>query len=222
MFFVVKFLTKKMYQYQTQIRFPKNNFMKSTILATLFLIATVSTTHAQFLKLGAMGGANAVKVSGKSFNDQFDYGYWAGGFAEIKLSKNWFLKPEVQFSESRLRNTTNFKSIYQSLVNTDTLGHIKLQYLSIPITLNYKIANILALNFGAQYGIQLDNHQTLLKNGQDAFKSGDFSVLGGATIMLGRFRVSGEYVIGLNNLNDIDNQDHWKNQTIRAGIGFVL
>jgi hypothetical protein len=196
--------------------------MKTTILATLFLIAAVSTTNAQFFKLGVMGGANSVKVSGKSFNDQFDYGYFAGAFLEVKTGHNWFIKPEVLFSESQLRNTSDFHNIYKNLIDTITNGHIKLQYLSIPITLNYKIANILALNLGAQYGIQLNDHKTLLKNGQDAFKSGDFSVLGGATIMLGRFRVSGEYIVGLNNLNDIDNQDHWKNQTIRAGIGFVL
>lgn len=196
--------------------------MKTTILATLFLIAAVSTTNAQFLKLGVMGGANSVKISGKSFSDEFDYGYFAGTFLEIKTGKNWFLKPEVQFSESQLKNTSNFRSIYKNLVNTDTLSNIKLQYLTIPITLNYKIANVLALNFGAQYGIQLDNHKTLLKNGQDAFKNGDFSVLAGATIMVGRFRIAGKYIIGLNNLNDIDNQDHWKNQTIQAGVGFVL
>lgn len=210
-----------MYQNLILIRFPKNIIMKKILFASIVLFVAFSG-KAQFIKVGAMAGANAVKISGQSFNNEFNVGYWAGAFVEMGLGNNWFIKPELQFSESQLRNTTDFKSIYKNLLNSDTLSHINLQYLSIPITLNYKIANILALNAGAQYGIQLDKHKTILKNGQDAFSNGDLSLIAGATIMLGKFRVSARYLIGLNNINDIDSQDKWKSQSLQAGIGFVL
>ena len=35
-------------------------------------------------------------------------------------------------------------------------------------------------------------------------------MVGGAQLKLAAFRVSGRYVVGLNNLNDIDNRDRWK------------
>jgi hypothetical protein len=28
--------------------------------------------------------------------------------------------------------------------------------------------------------------------------------------------------VGLNNLNDIDNKDQWKNQSVQLGVGFTL
>jgi hypothetical protein len=28
--------------------------------------------------------------------------------------------------------------------------------------------------------------------------------------------------VGLNNINDIDNRDKWKNQSIQLGVGFTL
>ncbi|HET9431059.1 MAG TPA: outer membrane beta-barrel protein, partial [Chitinophagaceae bacterium] len=101
--------------------------------------------------------------------------------------------------------------------------NVKLNYLSVPILLNYKlIGNLLTLQAGPQFGILLDNNKTLLQNGGNAFKEGDFSMVGGAQLKLAAFRVSGRYVVGLNNLNDIDNRDRWKNQGFQLSVGFAL
>ncbi len=195
--------------------------MKS-IFAIAALLLTTSLANAQFLKIGVKGGANVSKLSGKSFNDQFGLGYWAGAFAEIKTGKNWYLAPEVQFSENTQRQSSGFKSIYQNLSNIDTLKKIKLQYLSMPIVLGYKIANVLAFEAGAQFGILMDKNQKLLQNGKDAFSRGDISLLGGVSVHLRSLRISARYGYGIKNVNDIDKQDKWHSQTIQAGVGFVL
>jgi hypothetical protein len=62
----------------------------------------------------------------------------------------------------------------------------------------------------------------LLKNGQQAFKSGDFSMLGGVQLNLGGLRLGGRYQVGLNNLNDIDNSNKWKNQGFQVYAGVKL
>lgn len=49
-------------------------------LAAALLLSNV--LMAQF-HLGIKAGANVTKVDGKSFKDQFRYGYHLGGFAEI-------------------------------------------------------------------------------------------------------------------------------------------
>ncbi len=47
-------------------------------------------------------------------------------------------------------------------------------------------------------------------------------MLGGVQLNLGSAKVGGRYVVGLNNINDIDNRDEWKNQGFQLYVGFRL
>ena len=53
----------------------------SVVLVTLFL---ANAAMAQFT-LGVKAGANIFKVEGKSFKDEFNYGYHLGGFANFGI-----------------------------------------------------------------------------------------------------------------------------------------
>ena len=55
---------------------------------------------AQF-HIGIKAGANVNKIDGKSFKDQFRYGYHVGGFAEIGLGDKFGIQPEVVFNQYR-------------------------------------------------------------------------------------------------------------------------
>jgi hypothetical protein len=44
-------------------------------------------------------------------------------------------------------------------------------------------------------------------------------MLGGAQIKISKFVGSARYVVGLNNLNDIDNKDKWKSQGFQLAVG---
>lgn len=195
--------------------------MKRISIVALLAFA-VNFSFAQFIKIGPKGGVNLTKVTGQSFKDEFNLGYYAGGFVELNLGKKWYIQPEVLFNETSIRRTNDFASLYNNLLKTDSLKNIKLQYLSVPLMLGYKIANVLSLEAGAQYGIKMNKQETLLQNGKEAFKNGDFSLLAGVQFRLSKFRVSARYAVGLNSINDIDNRDQWKSQTIQAGIGFVF
>jgi len=68
----------------------------------------------------------------------------------------------------------------------------------------------------------MNQDKNFLQNGEAAFKSGDFSMALGAQVKIAQFRFTGRYLIGLNNINDIDNQDKWTNQVIQLSVGIAL
>src|SRR5215510_8976545 len=113
--------------------------MKTKLAIMAVALLTMQAASAQF-RLGAKAGANLVKVDGKSFKDEFRYGYHVGGFAEIGLTKDGklTLQPEVLFSQYSTTLDSNFKSVYQNVINSNQ-SHVKLNYLSVPILVNYKL-----------------------------------------------------------------------------------
>lgn len=176
---------------------------------------------AQF-RLGIKGGANITKVEGVSFRDEFRYGYHLGGFAEIGLGKKFSLQPEVLFNQYQTRADSSFRSVYENAVNFSQYRDVKLNYLSIPVMLNYKVGSLLTLQAGPQFGILMDQSKNLLQNGRDAFKNGDFSMAGGAVINIAKIRLTGRYFAGLNNISDISDKNKWRNQGFQLSLGFAL
>src|SRR5688572_666372 len=160
---------------------------KLLTLAAAVLLSTIAM--AQF-HLGVKGGANIIKVDGKSFKDEFRYGYHLGGFMEIRAGNKLVFQPEVLFNQYSTTIDSNFSHIYQ--VNSNAQTDVKLSYLSIPLLLNYKlIGSFISLQAGPQFGVLINNNKNLLQNGGEAFKNGDFSMIGGVLVKLGSFRVNG-------------------------------
>jgi opacity protein-like surface antigen len=189
-----------------------------TILPFALLLAATSVS-AQGVKVGFRAGANVNKIDGKSFSDEFRFGYHAGGAAEIMFSEKWGIQPEVLFNQSNTRTGYSFDTLYES-INPGSLKDVKLNYLSIPLLLNYRPVKFITLQAGPQFSVLMSKDRSLLKDGQEAFKNGDLSLLGGVQVSIFNFRVYGRYGIGLANINDIDNRDKWKSQTIQVGAGF--
>lgn len=185
------------------------------------LVFFTQSAMAQF-NLGIKGGVNINKVDGKAFRDEFRYGYHLGGFAEIGLGGKLSIQPEVLFNQFQTRADSSFKNVYQNSVNISNYQNVKLNYLSIPLLVNYKLGSLFSLQAGPQYGILIDQSKNLLQNGKEAFKKGDFSLIGGAQIHLSRLRLTGRYVVGLSNISDISNQNKWRNQGFQLSLGFAL
>ncbi len=194
--------------------------MKTKLFSLALALLISQFMMAQF-HLGVKAGANISKVDGKSFKQEFRYGYNLGGFAEIGLGPKFSFQPEVLFNQYSSTLDSNYKSIYQNVIASDQ-SKVKLNYLSIPLLLDYKFLGPVHLLAGPQFGILMSQDKNFLQNGADAFKKGDFSLVAGAQLKLAQFRVTGRYVIGLSNINDIDNQDKWKNQVIQLSLGIAL
>lgn len=196
--------------------------MKTKLFLSALLLSVCIISFGQGIKVGIKAGANVGKIDGKAFKEEFKYGYHVGGFAELKLSKKLSIQPEVLWNQVNSDTSADFRSLYKDALNLNTLSNVKLGYLSVPVLVNYKLANILTLQAGPQFGILIDKHRTVLQNGGDAFKKGDFSVLAGAQLNISSLRIYGRYNIGLANLNDIDNKDKWKSQGFQVGVGVAL
>ncbi len=192
--------------------------MKAKLLLTAAITIISIGAFAQSFKIGAKGGATLNKMTGQTFDEKFTYGYHVGGFATIGLGKKFAIQPEVLFNQINVDTSDKFSSVYQF----NKLNSVQLKYLTIPILLNYNVGKLVSLQAGPQFGILMNKSNTFVENGRDAFKGGDFSMLGGIQLNVSHFRVYGRYAIGLNNLNDIDNKDQWKNQSIQLGIGLTL
>jgi hypothetical protein len=194
----------------------------------LALVAMVSTIVVQaqkqtngtvpILQAGLKVGTNIFKVDGKSFKDEFRFGYHAGGFIQLKLSDKWQLQPEVMWNQYNTKTDTSLGNIYK----LSNIKDVKLNYLSIPVLLTYNPTKFVSFQAGPQFGILIDKNKGLFDNGKQAFKSGDLSMLGGVQLNMGNLRINGRYVVGLSNINDLDNKDKWKNQGFQISLGMRI
>jgi hypothetical protein len=187
-------------------------------LATLF----VSTSLMAQFHIGFKVGSNITKIDGYSFSEKFNYAYHIGGFAEIGLGQKFGLQPEVLLNQYSSTVDSNYRNIYQDVLSSQQYK-VKLNYLSIPVLLNYKVlGNFLSLQAGPQFSILMNHDKNLLENGTEAFKKGDFAMLGGLQFKFSAIRITGRYAIGLSNISDLGNSDEWKSQGFQVSFGLAL
>ena len=192
---------------------------RNAFVLSVSLVLAMLHTQAQGFHIGIKAGANLFKVDGESFSQEFKFGYSVGAFSEINFTSSWGLQPELLFNQTNYRTGTQFSNVYPDGVN-DVKG--KLNYLSIPVLLSFRPIPLLSLQAGPQFGILLNQDEHLVNNAQEAFKKGDLSFVGGAQLNLASIKVGARYVIGPNNINDLPNENNWKNEGWQIYAGFRL
>ncbi len=194
--------------------------MKIKLAATVILLTVFSTvTFCQKVNVGIKAGTDLHKVTGKSFDEEFKFGYHVGAFAEIKVKKIG-IQPEVYFSQVSTNTKTGTNS---GAVLNGVDAKLKFSYLNIPILANIYFNKNVALQAGPQFGIVMNESNSIISNGEDAFKKGDFSLVGGLQVKVLKFIIFGRYIVGLNNRNDIPNDisnEKWKSQSVHLGLGY--
>ncbi|MBL0232296.1 MAG: PorT family protein [Chitinophagaceae bacterium] len=194
--------------------------MKTKLLLIPALMLFSMASMAQF-HIGVKAGSNITKVEGKSFKDEFRYGYSLGGFLEIRAGNKLVVQPEVLWNQYATRVDSNYSNVYHNVFNGN--ANVKLNYLSIPIVVNYKlIGSFLSLQAGPQFGILIDQKKTALQNGGEAFKHGDLSMLAGLNFKIANLRLNARYAVGLNNISDLPDQGKWTNQGFQVSVGLAL
>lgn len=189
-------------------------FFLSILLAMIF----ATGAYAQGFQLGIKGGTNIYKITNESFDQQFRYGYSIGGFAVLNFTKHIGIQPEVLWNEARTQTGSEFNVVYQGA----SFENITLNYLSIPVLLNITPAKILTFQIGPQFGILVNQNDNLFANGKNAFKKGDFSMIGGAQLNLAWLKIGARYFVGLSNLNDLPQQAKWNNQGFQLYLGIRI
>jgi len=192
---------------------------KTGILVLAISILTGSRGLAQGFHLGLKIGTNISQITGRSFDQGFQWGFSAGAFAELNFTSKWGIQPELLFNQTQTQTASNFNDVYDQGINS---RNVSLNYLSIPILLSYKIIPLLSIQLGPQFGILMNTSQNITTNGINAFKNGDFSMVGGAQLNLGMLNFGARYIYGFTNLNDVTNDDTWKNQNFQLYLAFKL
>jgi hypothetical protein len=195
---------------------------KVSFLVMSILTISCAQIKAQGFHLGLKAGTNISQITGRSFDQGFQWGFCAGAFAELNFTSKWGIQPELLFSQTKTQTASNFNDIYVEGINSQS---VSLNYLTIPILLSYKIIPLLSLQLGPQFGILMNTSENITTNSINALKSGAVSMVGGAQLNVGGFKFGARYIYGFSNLNNLPppgNVDTWKNQNFQLYIGFRL
>ena len=195
--------------------------MKNYLLfyATFFLCLS---GYSQTTRYGLTLGGNFTELNGKGVNNTYSLGFITGAYAKAPLNDKWTLQPELFFNFANAQKGDDFLEVYNDNGNQNARNSIELSYISVPVLFEYKVTKLLALDAGPQYDFLLDDNENLVANGNRAFKVNNLSVSGGAELNLTGIRVFANYVLGVSNVNDIDNRYKWHKNQALVGFNFNI
>ncbi|MFM6993517.1 MAG: outer membrane beta-barrel protein [Sediminibacterium sp.] len=192
--------------------------MKKIILITSLFISLTVSAQEKF-GIGIKVGQNFSSVNSVAV-DRHAASYHGGVTAQIGLTEKISLVPELLLSQTKLSTNPSIIDVLGDNNLKPETYH--LNYLMVPLLVQVKPFSGLLLQAGPQYGILLDQKKDGIENAQLAFKQGEFSFVGGAKLNLGGFFVYGRYVVGLQNINDLQDQAKWKTTQWQLGLGMNL
>lgn len=190
---------------------------KSILIATLLIACTVSAQEK--FGIGIKIGQNFSSVNSVAV-DRHAASYHGGITAQIGLTEKISLVPEVLLSQTKLATNPSIIDVLGDNSLKPETYH--LNYIMLPLLVQVKPFSGLLLQAGPQYGILIDQKKDGIENATLAFKQGEFSFVGGAKLNLGGFFVYGRYVVGLQNINDLQDQAKWKTTQWQLGLGMNL
>jgi len=185
------------------------------IISTLFAVLLISgAANAQHANIGVKAGVNAHTING---NDNFDtkIGFHLGLLGHIHLASQFALQPELVYSVQGAK----FGSSGQDL-------HVNLNYVNVPVLLQYMFNNGFRLQAGPQLGILAsaksgsNNNKVDVK---DNFENLDLGLGMGASYVnpATNFGIDIRYNVGLSNINKNGNTNYY-NRGLQAGVFYLF
>jgi Outer membrane protein beta-barrel domain len=185
---------------------------KTTISAGLLLILFTAT--AQQPHFGLKGGVN---ISQLHFNNNTSsdskVGVNLGILAHIHASKTWAVQPELLYSLEGAQKVGNSGINYN------------LNYLNVPVLLQYMFDNGFRLEGGPQIGFLLNAKRKAgdVTVDDDGFKTTTFSIpLGVGYLTSSGVGLDARYVFGLSNINDSENGPVIQSNVFQLGLFYQL
>jgi hypothetical protein len=146
--------------------------------------------------------------------------YHAGVTTFFKVTDKFGIAPEFILSQTKLETTPPVTSLMGNGSLQPETYH--LNYLSIPLLCEFKPVQKFSIQAGPQYSILIDQKKDGIGNASMAFKNGEFAFVGGAKFDLGGFFLYGRYVVGLQNINELQDQTKWRTTQWQLGVGMNL
>jgi hypothetical protein len=190
--------------------------MKFYFTLVVATILTLNTVNAQHANIGFKAGLNSYNIStnsGSSYDSKL--GLNIGMFGHIHLSKQVAFQPEIVYSSQGAKYT---------YLGTET--NINLDYINVPLLLQYMFENGFRLEVGPQIGF-LASAKSKTNNSTSDIKNDIKGIDLGLAIGLGYvdpksgFGVDARYNLGLSNINNNSNTTA-KNVGYQFGIFYLL
>ena len=186
----------------------------SLFLCTLLVTATI---FAQNASIGLKAGLNVSNLSNNSgYEMGSKVGFHGGLLAHVHLAPSLALQPEVLYSNQGAKYTVN-----------GVEHNLNLNYINIPLQLQYMFANGFRLQTGPQVGFlasvkdKVADNETGFFTSQD-FKTVDFSWSAGLSYLSpSGLGVDGRYNFGITNINNAGT-NVLKNNVFQIGLFYML
>lgn len=184
--------------------------MKKIFCFLMVVFFAASFVVAQETHWGVKAGVN---ISSVAIDGGDDYaskaGFHVGGLAHIHLNKNWALQPEAVFSTQGGKDDDN-----------DDIK-LKLNYINIPLLVQYMTADGFRLQTGPQLGILLSAESKIgdiETDVNDDLSTIDFSWSFGAGYLFpSGFGIDARYNHGISNISD-DETFEARNRVFQVGL----
>ncbi|HEV7330778.1 MAG TPA: porin family protein [Flavisolibacter sp.] len=189
--------------------------MKKISLLAFFVMAAF-VMQAQTTGFGLKGGLNLATWSnnGSSVNYQNRVGFNAGLFANVNVSPNFAVQPEVVYSSQGTKYNIG-----------DQEHNLQMNYINIPVMLQAKVGGGLYAQAGPQVGFLMNVEDKVqdIETGffsKEDFKSTDVSLgFGIGYSGVSPIGVDARYNLGLSNINEAGS-NKIKNNVLQIGLTY--
>jgi Outer membrane protein beta-barrel domain len=188
------------------------------------------TTKSRLLPKAYAGvklGANFSYLSGSNWDNGIKSNLVGGLFAGIK-GPGFGVQIEALFEQSDYTTGNSFYSLYKNYYNdiSDSLnkGNFRVNKLCLPVLLQFRAGRLIWIQAGVQfYGIvSVKDYDGLVKDAKQLFRSGSTAGLLGATLRLGNADIGARAIFDVQNLNNLNSGDVWRQYMLQAHIGVRL
>ena len=185
--------------------------------------------------LGIKLVANLSQVEGKYWENGYKTNFMGGAFLSIG-GPMFGGQIEAIFTQATYQSGEGFNDLYKDLFNAGKESvqnsSYKVNYLSVPVMVNFKVLPRIKLQAGPQFSkvVTVIDKEGMFRDAKDIFKSGSIDAVAGIWVDLPfRLNAGARYVIGLSNMNSEDGNtytqkidDTWKQKTLQIHIGYTF
>ncbi len=194
----------------------------AAIVFSCLIVKGQSQLPAQKVEFGLSLGANLTNIHGNGMATGYGSGFTAGAFSHIPLSAKWNLQPEVLFNYVNTKKGAGFLEYYVNSGNENAAEKVNLNYISVPVLLGYKLNKTFTLNAGPQYSSLIYENDNLLQSNKASYQRSDLGIVAGGQVHLENLSFYARYVLGVMNVNAIDDRYKWQSRQVQLGLNLKL
>ena len=193
------------------------------------LVMNLPAARAQSIQAGLKVGANFTQLDGKTWDNGYKTNLLGGVFVGVRALR-FGVQAEALFNQASYKTGKDFGTLYKAYYNdvrdSAKQGNFRVNYLSIPILLQVKVAGPLVLLVGPQFSgvVSVNDKDKLVKDAKSLFKSGSVDAVAGVQLNLPmHINAGARYVIGLSDINSMSAaSDSWKQKALQIHVGYTF